>query len=153
MMQKKDNAPCNNQPIRTKDQAPKKVWFEKGKTRRRKLCQETGLPAHPTCLPIVQQHPRSPNAHKLRGESRNLLLPLHPMPFVNIERVRNLDRVIKWIEGFVKQYYSLHAGEFTESFIHCNIRKYSTLDTMDVKLVCKLDSGGSRVRTNVGCKT
>ena len=45
-MQKMDNAPCNNQPIRAKDQAPKKNGFEKGKTRRRKLHQETGLPLH-----------------------------------------------------------------------------------------------------------
>jgi hypothetical protein len=32
MMQKKDNAPCNNQPIRTKDQAPrKKIGSKKGR--------------------------------------------------------------------------------------------------------------------------
>jgi hypothetical protein len=28
-MQKKDNAPCNNQPIRAKDQAPKKIMGSK----------------------------------------------------------------------------------------------------------------------------
>ncbi len=138
---------------RTESKLHPKNMVLKRKTRRRKLCQETGLPAHPTCLPIVQQRPRSPNARKLRGESCHLLLPLHPTPVVNIEHVRELDSVIKRIEGFVKQYYSSHAGEFTESFIHRNIRKYSTLDTMDVKSVFKLDSGGSRVRRNVGCRT
>ncbi len=30
-MQKKDNAPCNNQPIRAKDQAPKKMGSKKGR--------------------------------------------------------------------------------------------------------------------------
>jgi hypothetical protein len=29
MMQKNDNAPCNNQPIRAKDQAPKKIFDSK----------------------------------------------------------------------------------------------------------------------------
>ncbi len=29
-MQKIDNAPCNNQPIRVKDQAPKKMGSKKG---------------------------------------------------------------------------------------------------------------------------
>jgi hypothetical protein len=52
-MQKKDNAPCNNQPVRAKDQAPKKIGFKKGKTRRRKLRQETGLPLHPTRLSLI----------------------------------------------------------------------------------------------------
>ncbi len=31
-MKKKDNAPCNTQPIRAKDQAQKKNGFKKGKT-------------------------------------------------------------------------------------------------------------------------
>jgi hypothetical protein len=30
-MQKKDNAPCNNQPIRAKDQAKKKMGWKKGR--------------------------------------------------------------------------------------------------------------------------
>jgi hypothetical protein len=30
-MQKKDNAPCNNQPIRAKDQAQKKIGSKKGR--------------------------------------------------------------------------------------------------------------------------
>jgi hypothetical protein len=30
-MQKKDNASCNNQPIRAKDQAPKKMGSKKGR--------------------------------------------------------------------------------------------------------------------------
>ena len=32
MMQKNDNAPCNNQPIRAKDQGPStKIWYSKGR--------------------------------------------------------------------------------------------------------------------------
>jgi hypothetical protein len=31
MMQKNDNAPCNNQPIRAKDQAQKKNGYKKGR--------------------------------------------------------------------------------------------------------------------------
>jgi hypothetical protein len=54
MMQKNDNAPCNIQPIRAKDQAPsKKNMVLKRKTRRRKFCQETGLPLHPTRLSVI----------------------------------------------------------------------------------------------------
>jgi hypothetical protein len=53
MMQKKNSAPPNNQPIRTKYQAPKIKLVLKGKTRRRKLHQETGLPLHPTHLSII----------------------------------------------------------------------------------------------------
>ncbi len=30
-MQKKDNAPCNNQPIRAKDQAPKEMGSKMGR--------------------------------------------------------------------------------------------------------------------------
>jgi hypothetical protein len=52
-MQKMDNAPCNNQPIRAKDQAPKKWVQKKGRPEEEKLCQETGLPLHPTCLSII----------------------------------------------------------------------------------------------------
>ncbi len=53
-MQKKDNAPCINQPIRAKDQAPSKEnMVLKRKTRRRKLCQETGLTLHPTSLSVI----------------------------------------------------------------------------------------------------
>jgi hypothetical protein len=91
--------------IKNKSQRPssKKNGFEKGKTRRRKLRQETGLPAHLTCLPIVQQRPRtpnvSPNACNRRGNSRHVF---HPTPLVNIELVRELDGFIKWIEGFVE---------------------------------------------------
>jgi hypothetical protein len=38
---------------RTKDQVPKINVVLKGKTQRRKLCQETGLPLHPTRLSII----------------------------------------------------------------------------------------------------
>ncbi len=75
MMQKNDNAPCNNQPIRAKDQAKKKNGYKKGKTRRRKLCQETGLPLHSMHLSII------PARYPIRVPNRQIVHSLIRVAF------------------------------------------------------------------------
>ena len=44
-MQKKDNAPCNNQPIRAKDQAPKKKWVRKREDLKKKTLSRNRSPS------------------------------------------------------------------------------------------------------------
>jgi hypothetical protein len=44
-MQKKDNAPCNNQPIRAKDQAPKKIMGSKREEPKKKTLSTNRFPS------------------------------------------------------------------------------------------------------------
>jgi hypothetical protein len=44
-MQKKDNAPCNNQPIRAKGQAQKKKWVRKREDRKKKTSSRNRSPS------------------------------------------------------------------------------------------------------------
>ncbi len=45
MMEMKDNAPCNNQPIRAKDQAPKKKWVRKREDPKKKTLSRNRSPS------------------------------------------------------------------------------------------------------------